>query len=63
MLMSLRDFRMIMLIMLIIMIKLNYYLLKVQEENKADYDIVDNEIKNDDNVDNNRVNDNANDVS
>ena len=45
------------------MIKLNYYLLEVQEENKADYDIVDNEIKNDDNVDNNRVNDNANDVS
>ena len=61
--MSLRDFRMIMLIMVIIMIKLNYYLLEVQEENKADYDIVDNEIKNDDNVDNNRVNDNANDVS
>ena len=49
--------------MVIIMIKLNYYLLEVQEENKADYDIVDNEIKNDDNVDNNRVNDNANDVS
>ena len=45
------------------MIKLNYYLLEIQEENKADYDIVDNEIKNDDNVDNNRVNDNAIDVS